>query len=264
MNVLLHCWYLVGGDSGLDGLGGPGVQLGSPDKKKRKANTQVNSFASFEFLINSALKSCLPVWVAPIVQNINFLSQIAATYQVFQFYFEVEIFLNTSICAEVILIPVSCQRHIKRGAQWDCNNLDFTIGIWFWGRLFFNDFVAIGRNPYSMSSWHESTSYLVFISVCVGLWANQSVQFVNALTKLLAYSPGDFQAKAKSSRAPFQWILAMWHFYAVVLSRKENLNTKYLKQLGIYSAEFSFVCSFSFDWEYLLIWHCPVGIPLFV
>uniref|UniRef100_A0A8C3CQ24 Dynein axonemal assembly factor 4 n=1 Tax=Cairina moschata TaxID=8855 RepID=A0A8C3CQ24_CAIMO len=31
-----------GGDSGLDGLGGPGVQLGSPDKKKRKANTQVS------------------------------------------------------------------------------------------------------------------------------------------------------------------------------------------------------------------------------
>ncbi|KAM9183173.1 pygopus homolog 1 [Dugong dugon] len=33
-----------GGDSGLDGLGGPGVQLGSPDKKKRKANTQGPSF----------------------------------------------------------------------------------------------------------------------------------------------------------------------------------------------------------------------------
>uniref|UniRef100_A0A8C2VM24 Pygopus family PHD finger 1 n=2 Tax=Chinchilla lanigera TaxID=34839 RepID=A0A8C2VM24_CHILA len=32
------------GDSGLDGLGGPGVQLGSPDKKKRKANTQGPSF----------------------------------------------------------------------------------------------------------------------------------------------------------------------------------------------------------------------------
>ncbi|XP_004649005.2 LOW QUALITY PROTEIN: pygopus homolog 1 [Octodon degus] len=29
-----------GGDSGLDGLGGPGIQLGSPDKKKRKASTQ--------------------------------------------------------------------------------------------------------------------------------------------------------------------------------------------------------------------------------
>ncbi|XP_075362084.1 pygopus homolog 1 isoform X1 [Mycteria americana] len=34
----------AGGDSGLDGLGGPGVQLGSPDKKKRKANTQGSSF----------------------------------------------------------------------------------------------------------------------------------------------------------------------------------------------------------------------------
>ncbi|XP_059861913.1 pygopus homolog 1 [Delphinus delphis] len=33
-----------GGDSGLDGLGGPGVQLGSPDKKKRKTNTQGPSF----------------------------------------------------------------------------------------------------------------------------------------------------------------------------------------------------------------------------
>ncbi|KYO21242.1 hypothetical protein Y1Q_0001505 [Alligator mississippiensis] len=33
-----------GGDSGLDGLGGPGVQLGSPDKKKRKSNTQGSSF----------------------------------------------------------------------------------------------------------------------------------------------------------------------------------------------------------------------------
>lgn len=32
----------LGGDSGLDGLGGPGVQLGSPDKKKRKTNTQVS------------------------------------------------------------------------------------------------------------------------------------------------------------------------------------------------------------------------------
>ncbi|XP_074925191.1 pygopus homolog 1 [Chelonoidis abingdonii] len=34
----------TGGDSGLDGLGGPGVQLGSPDKKKRKSNTQGSSF----------------------------------------------------------------------------------------------------------------------------------------------------------------------------------------------------------------------------
>ncbi|XP_060034173.1 pygopus homolog 1 isoform X2 [Erinaceus europaeus] len=33
-----------GGDGGLDGLGGPGVQLGSPDKKKRKASTQGPSF----------------------------------------------------------------------------------------------------------------------------------------------------------------------------------------------------------------------------
>ncbi|KAM5235549.1 pygopus homolog 1 [Ctenodactylus gundi] len=33
-----------GGDSGLEGLGGPGVQLGSPDKKKRKANSQGQSF----------------------------------------------------------------------------------------------------------------------------------------------------------------------------------------------------------------------------
>lgn len=35
-------YLFLGGDSGLDGLGGPGVQLGSPDKKKRKTNTQVN------------------------------------------------------------------------------------------------------------------------------------------------------------------------------------------------------------------------------
>lgn len=34
-------YLFSGGDSGLDGLGGPGVQLGSPDKKKRKTNTQV-------------------------------------------------------------------------------------------------------------------------------------------------------------------------------------------------------------------------------
>ncbi|XP_032765851.1 pygopus homolog 1 [Rattus rattus] len=33
-----------GGDSGLDGLGGPNIQLGSPDKKKRKASTQGASF----------------------------------------------------------------------------------------------------------------------------------------------------------------------------------------------------------------------------
>ncbi|KAJ6664261.1 hypothetical protein lerEdw1_008480 [Lerista edwardsae] len=33
-----------GGDGGLDGLGGPGVQLGSPDKKKRKSNAQGSSF----------------------------------------------------------------------------------------------------------------------------------------------------------------------------------------------------------------------------
>ncbi|XP_006628840.1 pygopus homolog 1 [Lepisosteus oculatus] len=37
-----------GGDGGLDGLGGPGgpgTLLGSPDKKKRKSNTQASSFA---------------------------------------------------------------------------------------------------------------------------------------------------------------------------------------------------------------------------
>ncbi|MCI4378924.1 hypothetical protein PGIGA_G00221890 [Pangasianodon gigas] len=34
-----------GGDGGLDGLGGPGLLLGSPDKKKRKSNTQAPSFA---------------------------------------------------------------------------------------------------------------------------------------------------------------------------------------------------------------------------
>lgn len=38
----LFIYLFLGGDSGLDGLGGPGVQLGSPDKKKRKTNTQVN------------------------------------------------------------------------------------------------------------------------------------------------------------------------------------------------------------------------------
>lgn len=54
-----------------------------------------------------------------------------------------------------------------------------------------------------MSSCHE-TALLTFIPVCVGLWANKSVQFVNALAKLLAKSPGDFQAKAKASTAPFQ------------------------------------------------------------
>lgn len=43
MEILSDFIYLFsGGDSGLDGLGGPGVQLGSPDKKKRKTNTQVN------------------------------------------------------------------------------------------------------------------------------------------------------------------------------------------------------------------------------
>lgn len=40
--VLSGFYLFSGGDSGLDGLGGPGVQLGSPDKKKRKTNTQVN------------------------------------------------------------------------------------------------------------------------------------------------------------------------------------------------------------------------------
>ncbi|KAG9273449.1 pygopus homolog 1 [Astyanax mexicanus] len=34
-----------GGDGGLDGLGGPGLLLGSPDKKKRKSSTQAPSFA---------------------------------------------------------------------------------------------------------------------------------------------------------------------------------------------------------------------------
>ncbi|XP_066557442.1 pygopus homolog 1 [Amia ocellicauda] len=33
-----------GGEGGLDGLGGPGVLLGSPDKKRRKSNTQASSF----------------------------------------------------------------------------------------------------------------------------------------------------------------------------------------------------------------------------
>ncbi|KAL4613356.1 hypothetical protein GN956_G22358 [Arapaima gigas] len=36
--------WLLRGDGGLEGLGGPGVLLGSPDKKKRKSNTQVPSF----------------------------------------------------------------------------------------------------------------------------------------------------------------------------------------------------------------------------
>ncbi|XP_015264662.1 PREDICTED: pygopus homolog 1 [Gekko japonicus] len=35
---------LVGGDGGLEGLGGPGVPLGSPDKKKRKAAAQGSCF----------------------------------------------------------------------------------------------------------------------------------------------------------------------------------------------------------------------------
>ncbi|KAL7870213.1 hypothetical protein SRHO_G00077100 [Serrasalmus rhombeus] len=34
-----------GGDGGLDGLGGPGLLLGSPEKKKRKSSTQTLSFA---------------------------------------------------------------------------------------------------------------------------------------------------------------------------------------------------------------------------
>lgn len=42
VEMLSGFYLLLGGDSGLDGLGGPGVQLGSPDKKKRKTNTQVN------------------------------------------------------------------------------------------------------------------------------------------------------------------------------------------------------------------------------
>lgn len=33
-----------GGDGGLDGLGGPGIQLGSPDRKKRKTDAQGPSF----------------------------------------------------------------------------------------------------------------------------------------------------------------------------------------------------------------------------
>uniref|UniRef100_A0A8C5KFB4 Pygopus 1 n=1 Tax=Jaculus jaculus TaxID=51337 RepID=A0A8C5KFB4_JACJA len=37
-------FFFSGGDSGLDGLGGPNIQLGSPDKKKRKANAQGASF----------------------------------------------------------------------------------------------------------------------------------------------------------------------------------------------------------------------------
>ncbi|KAI4886009.1 hypothetical protein NFI96_000956 [Prochilodus magdalenae] len=34
----------AGGDGGLDGLGGPGLLLGSPDKKKRKSSTQAPTF----------------------------------------------------------------------------------------------------------------------------------------------------------------------------------------------------------------------------
>ncbi|XP_072551180.1 pygopus homolog 1 [Salminus brasiliensis] len=34
-----------GGDGGLDGLGGPGLLLGSPDKKKRKSSTQAPTFS---------------------------------------------------------------------------------------------------------------------------------------------------------------------------------------------------------------------------
>ncbi|XP_028678634.1 pygopus homolog 1 [Erpetoichthys calabaricus] len=34
-----------GGDGGFEGLGAPGIHLGSPDKKKRKTNAQVNTFS---------------------------------------------------------------------------------------------------------------------------------------------------------------------------------------------------------------------------
>lgn len=43
-----------------------------------------------------------------------------------------------------------------------------------------------------MSSCHETTCLLTFIPVCVGLWANGSVQFVNAWH----IPQGIFQAKA--------------------------------------------------------------------
>lgn len=101
-----------------------------------------------------------------------------------------------SFLTEVILISIGCQRPIKKGTQWDCNNLYFTIWIWFWDRVSFNDFVAIGRNLYSTSSCHETIFLLTFIPVCLGLWSDGSVQFVYALTKLLAHYPSDFQAKA--------------------------------------------------------------------
>ena len=81
-------WNLVGGDGGLDGLGGPGVQLGSPDKKKRKANTQVNSLW---FLISSILRCCLLKWLSYSVQNIGLFSQTAFTLKMYLLYCEAEI-----------------------------------------------------------------------------------------------------------------------------------------------------------------------------
>lgn len=134
--------------------------------------------------------------VSHIVRNISLFSQTAVTYRTFQLYCEVRIFRILVILTEVILISVGCWRPVKRGAQWDCNSLYFTIWIWFWDKLSFNDLVAIGWNLYSMGSCHETILLLSFVLICVGLWANGSVRFLNALTKLLAYSPSDFQAKA--------------------------------------------------------------------
>lgn len=78
-----------------------------------------------------------------------------------------------------------------------------------------------------MSSCHETTPYLTVTSVCVGLWANESVQFVIALTKLLAYPSSDFQAKAKSGRALYskslQYDISMQLFFPEKKASIQNI-----------------------------------------
>lgn len=206
-------WNFVGGDSGLDGLGGPGVQLGSPDKKKRKANTQVNSLWFFWFL-NSALRCCVLAWLSHIVQNISLFSRIAATYKIYQLFCEGEICIILVILRTLNLVslinrfPKTCkERSTVRLQQLVFYHMD----------LIETDFLLMTSQPLVeiYTAWVVAMrlSFFLLLFLYVQVWG-LTVQFINALTKLLAYSPSDFSSKScKADSAPFQWIPAIWHFY---------------------------------------------------
>lgn len=145
-------WNFVGGDSGLDGLGGPGVQLGSPDKKKRKANTQVNSLRFFWFVNTQMLFAGMTVLLCSEYQSIptnsvhiqNILAVLwSRNLHSFATFTELDHpgyshwrYFRSLQVTEVL------QRKERSETATTCI---LPYVLWFWDRLSLNDFVAIGR-----------------------------------------------------------------------------------------------------------------------